>query len=133
MEYLRKIQEAARQTSPSGISSSTGQAERANGGGGGRNGHAAARSEPPVPGSESHLFSRLYLENMVKSAAAAAAGQSFLLFSTLQSPCVIESVPASVGREREEGRETKSDIDATPILALLMTRHVSARWGHVIL
>ena len=78
MEYLRKIQEAARQTSPSGISSSTGQAERANsGGGGGRNGHAAARSEPPVPGSESHLFSRLYLENMVKSAAAAAAGQSF--------------------------------------------------------
>ena len=87
MEYLRKIQEAARQTSPSGISSSTGQAERANGGGGGggggRNGHAAARSEPPVPGSESHLFSRLYLENMVKSAAAAAAGQFFLLFSTL--------------------------------------------------
>ena len=42
-------------------------------------------------------------------------------------------MPASVGREREEGRETKSDIDATPILALLVTRHVSARWGHVIL
>ena len=79
LEYLRKIQEAARQTSPSGISSSTGQAERANGGGGGRNGHAAARSEPPVPGSESHLFSRLYLENMVKSAAAAAAGESFFI------------------------------------------------------
>ena len=80
MEYLRKIQEAARQTSPSGISSSTGQAERANGGGGGgRNGHAASRSEPTVPGSESHLFSRLYLENMVKSAAAAAAGESFFI------------------------------------------------------
>ena len=42
-----------------------------------------AEAAASVPGSESHLFSRLYLENMVKSAAAAAAGQSFFYYLVL--------------------------------------------------